>query len=324
MTEISGKPSPQSRTDAALFAAIDGWAQLRHRRLLRWTRSQEVVDNRRIKVALPRAMNDKWVWRKIFDRDPRFVTVSDKLAMRAWAERFGLETPRVLWQGCDGRDIPAELLNQEVVVKSNHGSGRNIFLSGGAPAREEVIAQTARFMRRDYGRRQGQWAYAAIPRRIFVEEFLGACGLEELKIYTYGRHIERVFRVVDRFGERGAAMLEDSGAGLEPYTTRIHSFERHHDGPWPSTLSEAMEAARRIGAEFDAMRVDFLTDGSRLWLNELTVYDQGGFREYDGHLPDTEPALRWDLRRSWFMRTPQRGWREAYRRALGRALEAAA
>ncbi|MBS8228556.1 hypothetical protein DYI42_20210 [Vannielia litorea] len=309
------------RSDAALFAAVDAWARLRHRRALHWTARQEPGIARRFHVALPRGMNDKWLWRKVFDHDPRFVTLCDKLATKPWVARFGVPVPRTLWAGTDARDIPPELLKGDVVVKANHASGRNILITGGQPGREEVVERANRFLRHGFGREAGEWAYAAVPRRLFVEEHLGGGTLlRDLKIYTFGRHVERVFHVVDRFGDMRADMWEDRGAGLAPYEGTIHDFEARYTGPMPATLPQALDLAARIGAEFDALRVDFLTDGQNLWLGELTVYDQGGFREYDGHLPGTYPACLWDLRRSWFMQTPQRGWREAYRRALGRQL----
>jgi hypothetical protein len=75
-----------------------------------------------------------------------------------------------------------------------------------------------------------------------------------------------------------------------------------------------------IGADFDHLRVDFLTDGTRLFLGEITIYNLGGIAYSTGQLTDTPLNRSWDLRRSWFMRSPQKGWRKAYAAALRRAI----
>jgi hypothetical protein len=71
----------------------------------------------------------------------------------------------------------------------------------------------------------------------------------------------------------------------------------------------------------DYARFDFLVVGERLFAGEITVYPGGGldnatkFAAYNDAL---NPG--WDLRQSWFLSTPTRGWRECYRRALARQL----
>mgnify|MGYP002713246949 CR=1 FL=1 len=91
----------------------------------------------------------------------------------------------------------------------------------------------------------------------------------------------------------------------------------------PATIDRAIEIAREIGARFDSVRVDFLCNDTELFLGEIT-FNSGAGRSPLGFLPDIPSNRLWDLRKSWFMTTPQRGWREVYRRALLRELDRAA
>lgn len=51
---------------------------------------------------------------------------------------------------------------------------------------------------------------------------------------------------------------------------------------------------------------------------------QGGYQVLFGQDPDAQITRAWDIRRSWFMTTPQPGWRGEYADALRRVLDAEA
>jgi hypothetical protein len=58
--------------------------------------------------ALPRHRNDKYLWRKIFDRNPLFTEVSDKLLAKQFAVARcpTVKVPKTLWTGQAAEDIP--------------------------------------------------------------------------------------------------------------------------------------------------------------------------------------------------------------------------
>ena len=87
-------------------------------------------------------------------------------------------------------------------------------------------------------------------------------------------------------------------------------------------IEEMIELARELGSYFDHMRVDLLSDGTRIWLGELTIYNRGGEVVDRGQDPEDPLNTSWDLRNSWFLTKPQRGWRRIYAQALKRRLGA--
>ncbi|SIN79044.1 ATP-grasp fold amidoligase family protein [Vannielia litorea] len=318
---------PQSRADAALFAAVEAWARLRHGKALRWLRKTEGAP-RRQSVALPDCANDKFTWRKLFDHDPRFVQLSDKATQRDWpgAARCGVPWVPMLWVGDDIAAFPDALFARDIILKGAHCSGRTIFAEAGTLTREALHARTRRTLRRTHGRKAAEWAYRHLPHRILAEPMLGSSeAVTDIKFYTYGGQIERVIHLSDRRGKLGRS----------EWLWRDGTFRRLPGPPQPGFSDlraelpditwRAMETAQDLGAHFDHVRVDFLSDGQGLWLGELTFYTNAGFYHGDlGTSPAAPTNRMWDLRRSWFMQSPQRGWREAYRRALARSLEAAA
>ena len=86
-------------------------------------------------LAAPKTYHEMLLWRKIVDRNPLFVTLTDKLAAKAHIRSAcpDLALPRTLWSGRDPADIPLELLAGDVIVKTNHGCAMNIFVADAPP-----------------------------------------------------------------------------------------------------------------------------------------------------------------------------------------------
>ena len=167
--------------------------------------------------------------------------------------------------------------------------------------------------------------YFDIPRELFIEREIppGPDGLGELKFYTFGERITRIVHISGRFdGMRANVWIPDDKGTLQRSEHRAAVAPPDPSRPLPARIDQALQIARRLGSEFDHLRVDLLWDGAQLWLGELTVYNQSGrFPGKEGTDPEAVTAGAWDLRRSAFLRQPpSRGWRALYARALRRAL----
>jgi hypothetical protein len=142
---MSGAATPGERL---LFAAWRIAALLRHPRL-HWKylrRTRRVPD-----LAWPCRFSERMLWRKLFDRNPLFVTFADRLAAKAWLGDAapGLPTARVLRVGQDPAGLPDALLRPGVALKCSHGSDTNILCRDAAPPRDEAVARLRRWLARD-------------------------------------------------------------------------------------------------------------------------------------------------------------------------------
>lgn len=279
-------------------------------------------------VGLPRTGNEIFLWRKIFDHDPRFTVLSDKLASRRWvAERVpSLAIPDVLWTGMNAAEIPDQVLQQNVVFKANHSWRTNHFVRDGQYDRDALRAMGRKWLATTHGLADGQWGYFNVPRKLFVEREIaaGPDGLEELKLYTFGDRILRIVHISGRFDAMWANIWEISASGeLRRSTERAAVAPPAPERPIPAGIHEAITIARHLGREFDHLRVDLLWDGETLWFNELTVYNQSGrFPGAAGTDTKAPFARAWDIRQSAFLQRPPRtGRRAIYAHALKRALD---
>jgi len=269
--------------------------------------------------ALPLRYHEKYLWRKLVDHDPRHVTVSDKIARKAVVRDLApdIRIAETYWQGARAVDIPDEVLAGDCAIKANHGCAMNVFVREGAVDRLDLSVRTERWLRRAYGRRHHEWAYAWIPRRLFAEQLLvedGRLVRSEFKFYVAGgvcayathkhdRFLETALDAVfDRAGQARRSMIE---------TGRVGSILAR-----PPSWDRLVAVAERLGAGFDTMRVDLFELGGEIWFSEFTVYPSAGYAWVDdAGLMDTLNR-GWDLTGSWFLSSRQRGWRAAYARRL--------
>jgi hypothetical protein len=200
----------------------------------------------------------------------------------------------------------------------------NIFVKDGHYDHAQLLKEANGFLEMAHGRRHLEWAYFNVPRRLLVEEMIRPASgdLIDLKLYTFGPHVEQVVLISkDEQGRAGAIWEPDSDGRFRMLEIKTAISERIDRRPLPDCIGQALRLASEIGTEFDHLRVDFLTDGTRLYLGEITIYNLAGRAHHTGHIVDTPLNRSWDLRRSWFLRSPQKGWRKAYAAALRSALD---
>jgi hypothetical protein len=269
--------------------------------------------------AFPLWRNDKYAWRKSFDRNPLFTVVSDKLQAKQFASMHcqDIKVPRTMWVGSRAEDIPGEVLAGDVVVKANHGSGWNIFIRDGEYDRTKLNLEANCWMNRTFGRRHAEWGYYGVEPALFVEEMLTEQGRPiagEYKFYCGAGKMAFAFvRQAGPDGRRIEGVLDDDG---RPHVGMFDAGELSADIRAPAEWQKLRQTALTLSCHFDFVRCDlYLVDGE-IYFSEFTLYTLGGFAWIDDDVLNTLYTGIWDLRNSWFMRTPQTGWRKHYARAL--------
>ena len=308
-------------TARTIVAAVRVWCWLAYpRQIARFRRAI----GRWPDPALPRYRNDKYLWRKIFDRNPLFTQVSDKLLAKQYAVSrcSPVKVAETLWTGNRAEDIPDELLQGSVVVKANHGSGWNIFVRNGRHERGDLNRTVNRWLASRFGKRHAEWGYYGVRPCLFVEELLcdhGEAVDNQYKFYCGSGEIAFVF-VRQRAGDGRLleGVLNAQGkAHAGTFDSGVLSADVHKPPEWDALVTAALALSR----DFDFVRCDLYAISGEVYFSELTLYTLGGLAWIDDAGLNERYTRLWDLRQSWFMRTPQQGWRRLYARALNRLLK---
>lgn len=235
-------------------------------------------------LAPPRTRNEAIQWCKLFDQRPEHIQCCDKLAVRDLVrERVGEQHVVPLLQVRDHfHQIDFDALPGAFVIKPSHDAGSTILVRDKAALdRREAGQFIERRLGRRYGWTKGEWAYAWVPPRVLVEEFLepeGATPPPDYKFhcdggrvlwcgYHYDRGRDVKVQQVDRDGVpiTGVRLDHRFGAGT--------AFVR------PPEWDRMVEIAETLAAGFRMLRVDLYRIGGRILAGELTVWPVSGFSD---------------------------------------------
>ena len=276
-------------------------------------------------LFFPRTYNEKMQWRKLFDHDPRVPPLSDKIAVRDHFRARAPDLPMapILWTGTDPESIPHELLSQDIVIKANNASARNLFLRQSDLDAEARTRLLTRWLTTPFGRAKYEWAYTGITPKLLIEPVLRAAGdapVIDMNFDVFDGTICTCFVTVGKAtGKSRIAVFNGDGRRL---ATRLPQFTDDAkylpaDFTLPPSFHRAASHARALGRGFDQVRVDFMAVDDALYGCEMTFYSLSGFANSftDTALFDYQNGL-WDLRKSWFLTAPQSGWRARYAEVL--------
>ena len=274
--------------------------------------------------ALPRRSTEKYLWRKLFDHDPRIVRLTDKLAAKEYLrDKFpDVAVAPVLWQGDNAADIPDEVLQRDCVIKTNHGSGMLWFVRDGNIDRAAMEKQFSKWMQLRYGKRHHEWAYGQIKPKLFVEEML-LSGEDRVnrdyKMYMCGDRLVYCYVCFDSLSENESyGLLDGDGSSIENNLGQPIDEYKHMQRPqnWEALL----DTAKRLSSDFDHVRCDLHDIDGQIWFSEFTFYPMAGYEELDWFDEPKRCDDKWDIMKSWFLQSTHRGWRDRYARALQEAL----
>jgi len=312
-------------TQRLLARAIDSALHATHRKPTRAFRAEIGALPR---ILLPVSYSDKMFWRRVFDHNPAFVAHCDKLAAKQLFAQQDVPVAELLWSGTDPAALPATLRHADVVVKMNAACNRNWFFrhQGDDPAAFEATCRG--WLGQTFGVAALEWAYGKAPKRLLAERVIAPdpLGIDEIKVHLFSGEVfyALIYRgektpngrsgIFDRDGRRlrvtNSVVAKDPGRALPPHY-RV-----------PDCFGRAIEVARRLAADTDYLRVDFMVVDGKLHGGEITPYPSAGLMTNSDPAVLAQMGRSWDLGRSWFLRTPQTGWRALYQAMLRRHVEA--
>jgi len=239
-------------------------------------------------VHNPKTFNEKVQWRKIYDHNPLFPIISDKVRLRDYlADTLGSANaegilPELLLVTDTPQTVDLSGLPDAWVAKANHASGWNIFVTPDSPIDEPALRQEmTRWLRLSYGKKKREWAYQDIPRKVLFEGFMaGSDGSapDDLKFVMFGDQVGFIMWEEDRFGDHAQHLVDEHWT---PFDFRTSDYVPRPLPPKPDGYAEMLRIAKEIGKSFDNVRVDFMFTKDKFVLNELTLYRGSGMKPFD-------------------------------------------
>lgn len=233
-------------------------------------------------VARPRTFVERMVQRSLAaGDDPLLASTGSKVGLRDYvAQRVGPEyLPRLVQVLGPGDRVDLASWPPTAVMKASHASNWIRFVERDRADAAELDALVADWLARSYAGFRGERHYAAMPRRVVVEEDLRQDGKtpDDYKVFVFGGRARMVVVDRDRF-DGHTRFLTD--AEWNPLAVRYIYPATASDVPRPARWPEMVALAERLGEGFPFVRVDLYALEGRVLVGEMTHFPDGGVSRF--------------------------------------------
>jgi len=277
---------------------------------LRWPRSIATKTLRR-KAKNPKTFGEHILNKMAFERYELRKVISDKLLVREYIEsKIGPGyLPKLYAKSSNPHDLFRIELPEEFVLKVNHGSGGSIIVWEQAPYKNslpkpnkwlgwkryqinsktfnplEAIPLLEYWLKKDYSYWAGrlpEWNYKDIERMCFAEELLindHHSLPRDYRFYTFFGETKIIG--VDTPQNNGTKSVKHFHPDWTPIDVTLQAGRRILDQTLepvakPKELQKMLDLAKKLGSDFDWIRVDMYLCGDRIIIGELTNFPTAG------------------------------------------------
>ncbi len=235
---------------------------------------------RKMNLDPPVTYNEKLNWIKLYDRNPQYTKLADKLAVREYVkDRIGGEylVPLLgVWDKAE--DIDFAKLPEQFVLKCTHDSESAVVCKDKSTLNTgEVRKQLSKALGINFYYYNREWMYKNVPRKIIAEEYLEDPVDKELRDFKFF-----CFDGVPK------AMFIATGRGIHETKFDFYDMEFNHldftqyypNSDKPVRKPESFELMKELSAKLSRglrhVRVDFYEVSRRVYFGEITFIHHGG------------------------------------------------
>lgn len=240
---------------------------------------------KKLDLRNPQTFNEKLQWLKLYDRNPLYTIMVDKVKAKEYvAEKIGEQyiIPTLgVWENAD--DIDFDALPKRFVIKCNHNSGKGLYICHDKEKmnKEQVRKGLHMGLQDDYYKYGREWPYRDVPRRILAEQYLedeSGYELKDYKIFNFNGEPYFIEVDFDRFINHHRNIYSVGWKKLEFEIQYCSDPER--DIPRPRHLDEMLELCRTLSLGIPFLRTDFYVVNDKLFFGELTLFHGSGMEHF--------------------------------------------
>ncbi len=233
----------------------------------------------------PQTFNEKLQWLKLYDRNPLYSTMVDKIEAKKYvADIIGEEhiIPTLgIWD--DPYDIDFSSLPDQFVLKCNHNSGLGMFICKDKRKINEAAVRDGlqKGLSQNYYFPCREWPYKNVRPRIFAEKYMmdeSGVELKDYKIFNFNGRAKIIQVDYDRYVKHKRNLYttnwEYIDAAIEFPNDATYIIKR------PQNLDKMIELAERLSCGIPHVRTDFYSIDKKIYFGELTFYHGGGLERF--------------------------------------------
>lgn len=236
---------------------------------------------KRLDLTNPMTMNEKLQWLKLYNRNPEYTAIVDKILVKNYiAETLGEEyvVPILgVWNTPDQIDF--QNLPERFVLKTNHSGGNTgvVVCSDKTSFNiTEAKRKLSHSLKLDIYSLYREWPYKNINKKVFAEAYLGD-DLVDYKFYCYNGYVDAVLLCVDRQQNDPKFYFFDKDWNLKRYNERGKEAPIDFSLPKPHNIDKMFEIAAKLSVGYPFVRVDLYNVDERIYFGEMTFFPASGY-----------------------------------------------
>lgn len=246
-----------------------------------------IAMRKKLNLKNPKTFNEKIQWLKLYDHNPQYTRMVDKVAAKDYVagilgEDYIIPTLGV-WEKAE--DIEWDTLPEKFVLKCNHDSGGLIICRDKSKLdKNAAISKLNKSLKTDFYRKEREWPYKNVQRRILAEELLepkpGTNDIPDYKWYCFDG-VPKFCQVIQNRSSKETIDFFDidwnhqNFVGLNPMADNAEVTP-----PRPSNLDIHIKIARELSKGIAFSRIDLYEMGQKTYFGEITLYPASGLGSF--------------------------------------------
>lgn len=240
----------------------------------------------KLNLNYPKTFNEKLQWKKFYDHNPIYTLCSDKYAVREYIKKnIGEKYLIPLLFVTDEPDkIPFNKIKPPYVIKSNHGSSRNIFIYNEQEInKKKIVKECNNWLKENYYYYGKEWQYKNIKPKIIIEKLLLNKKNEipkDYKFHCFNGKVEFIQVDTDRFTNHKRTIYDKTWKKLPfKYCAKVNNKPVYDEKivKKPNNYDKLLKVAEKLSEDFNYVRVDLYLVNKKIFFGELTFTPGSGF-----------------------------------------------
>ena len=236
-----------------------------------------------LNLSAPKAFSEKLQWLKVYDHNPKYSKMADKISMRDYVSSTIGECHTVpilgVWDSFDAIDFDS--LPSSFVLKTNHDSGSYVICrdKNDIDYKKEK-KKIEKSLKTNYYKVTREWQYKEIKRKVIAEVLLKDDGesLTDYKFFCFNG--KPLFMYIEKESDdHPLQAIFDMDFNPLPFTMEDDKWEGKIIKP--DNFSEMIDYAAKLSYSIPFLRVDMYVVNGVVYIGELTFYHYGGFVNFN-------------------------------------------